>query len=227
MQAGVGPDRPLRSALTTFVGPVSPGEVFVETDCLRAGSSLTFMEAHVRQDEVTRTHVTAGFGKSRPTRLDVEAAPRPEAPAPDTIEPMSYLPGIVPAFLQHFDLRWIAPLPYSGADRGQVHGWIRPRDDRNVDAAGVLSLVDAWPPPEITRAEGPFPLSSVTWIINLVADLPHEGTAPDDWWFYDSVTTAAKSGYTDCVGRLWAPDGRLAATSRQLVAEFSGTQPEG
>jgi len=103
----------------------------------------------------------------------------------------------------------------------RIQGWIRPRDDSNVDAAALLSLVDAWPPPELTTQDRPYPLSSVTWQINLLTVLPNDGIPPDAWWFYDSKTTWADGGYSDSQATLWAPDGRPAANSRQLVAEFS------
>jgi hypothetical protein len=99
---------------------------------------------------------------------------------------------------------------------------VRPRDDGAVDTAAVLSLIDAWPPPEIAMADRPFPLSSVTWQVNLMADLPAGGVAAEAWWFFESRTLAGDGGYTDSAGRLWGPDGGLVATSRQLVAEFFG-----
>jgi len=221
MQQRLGPGRPLRSALVTFVGPVSTGRARIELEVLRTGGSLTSVDARVIQEDRICTRVTAGFGEGRGTCIQIPGPPRPEASLPDGIEPMPYIPDLVPAFTQHFDSRWTSPLPFSGSREARIQGWVRPRDDANVDSAALLSLIDAWPPPELATQDHPFPLSTVTWQTNLLTVLPEEGISPDAWWFYDSHTTWADGGYSDSSATLWSPDGRPAANSRQLVAEFS------
>ena len=221
MQHRLGPGRPLRSVLVTFVAPVSSGPARIELEVLRSGRSFTNVDARVVQEDRICTRVTAGFGEGRDTCIQIPGPPRPEAAPPDGIEPMPYIPDLVPAFTQHFDSRWTSPFPFSGSREARIQGWIRPRDNANVDAAALLSLIDAWPPPELTTRDRPYPLSSVTWQTNLLTVLPEEGIPPDAWWFYDSHTTWADGGYSDSQATLWAPDGRPAANSRQLVAEFS------
>ena len=82
-------------------------------------------------------------------------------------------------------------------------------------------LVDAWPPPEIVTQDRPFPLSSITWQVNLLSVLPEQGVSPQAWWFYDSKSAWSDNGYSDSRAMLWGPEGQPVASSCQLVAEFS------
>ncbi len=219
----VAPDRPLRSALVDFVGPVQPGAVGVHVEVLRAGGSLTRVEVRLSQGDAVRAVVLASFGAPRPTQM-AQAGPRaPEMAAPDGLASLPFVPGITPTFTQHFEYRWtVDSLPFTGSDRGHVQGWIRPRDTAPVDLLTLPALLDAWPPPVWSRASRPFPGSSVTWQINLLGGAPAGGWARDAWWRYDAETIMAADGYTDFAAHLWDADGQLIATSRQLFAEFSG-----
>lgn len=221
MTTRVRPERRLRTVVVAFVGPVSAGRSRIEVSTLRDGSSMSFTSARLIQAGRVRTLVTAGFGQGRAHGLEIAPLGRPEAPPPDELAPMPYVPGLTPTFTQHFDLRWTAQVaPFTGADKPHVQGWVRPRDEGHLDAAGLLSLMDAWPPVVLTRATGAIPVSTVNWQVNFLSPIGPEGVAPDGWWFFDARCPAARDGYSDEHARLWGPDGRLVATSRQLVADF-------
>jgi acyl-CoA thioesterase len=222
MQEKLEAGRYLRSALVAFVAPVRIGKAEIDVQLLRAGRSLSSLEAKIFQEDKIRTQITACFGENRKTCIQIQGNPRPETTPPEELEPMPYVENGTPAFTQHFEFRMISPMPFGGAQNTpHLRGWIRARDEHNIDAASLLSLIDAWPPPEIITQPRPFPLSSVTWQINLLSVLPKEGITPDQWWFYDSHTTWAAGGYSDNQACLWSPEGQPAAHSRQLVAEFS------
>ncbi len=222
MRAAVDPDRRLRSFLVSFVGPVARGPAAVELTVLRQGGSMTQVRGDVVQEGRVATTVMAAFGTTRPTRLRVDPPPPPRAEPPDGLPELPYVEGVTPAFTRHFDYRWLGDgLPFSGAPEARVRGYVRPRDGRETDEAAVAALIDAWPPPVWARAGRPFPASSVTWMVNLTGVDPRESPA-GAWWLYDSETTQADGGYDDYGGSLWDADGRLVATTRQLVAEFSG-----
>jgi acyl-CoA thioesterase len=142
-------------------------------------------------------------------------------PPPDSRPVFPFLPGVTPNFTQHYDYRWtVDRLPFSGADRAHIQGWVRPRADAPVDDATLAALVDAWPSPVLSLADRPVPASTVTWHRNIVAPV---GEAPADaWWAWDAVVSASDHGYADMEGRLYDARGRLVAVSRQLMVEFSG-----
>lgn len=213
-------ERTLRSVLVSFVGPASPGPVTVTARVLRAGRALTQAEARVSQDGRELAVVVAAYGALRQTGIAWPAAERGEVPPPESLPVFPYLPGITPVFTQHFDYRWATErYPFTGADQPAICGHLRPAEGEGpVDAAMVLALIDAWPAPVLSLAQGPAPASTVTWMVDLVGPIDPD---PTRFWFFEGAATAAGEGYADIHGKLYGPEGRLVATSRQLVAEFS------
>lgn len=222
LAAIVPADRPLRSVLVDFIGPAGPGELQVEARVLRTGRALTQAEARVFQGETLVGVLLAAFGGPRRTGIAWPAPERGAVPSAAGLPVFPSLPGITPAFTRHFDYRWATDrLPFTGADRPEIQGFVRPAGGTApVDAAMLLALVDAWPAPVLSMARGPAPASTVTWMVDLVG--PLDGAAPrDGFWWFEGTATAAGEGYADVHGRLFDPLGRLIATSKQLVAEFS------
>ncbi len=213
--------RTLRSMTATLPAPVAPGRFEVHPTLLRSGSAITFTACELRQDGQVCAVVQAAWGADRPTRLRVDPPGAPPMPPPDSRPVFPFLPGVTPNFTQHYDYRWtVDRLPFSGADRAHIQGWVRPRADAPVDDATLAALVDAWPSPVLSLADRPVPASTVTWHLNLVAPV---GEAPADaWWAWDATVSASDHGYADMEGRLYDAHGRLVAVSRQLMVEFSG-----
>ncbi len=221
MQPRVPAGRRLRSVLAQFVGPIRVGPVEATLELLREGRSLTQLEARVWQGGTVRTVVLAGFGASRSTELRVPAAEPPPLPPPEEGVAIPYLAGLTPEFTQHLDFRFLGEVvPFGGAADAHVQGYIRPRERVALDEASVLMLIDAWPPPILSRASAPVPVSSVTWQVHFTADPCCLG--PGAWFRYEARTTHADEGYEDFDASLWDAEGRLVARSRQQVVEFSG-----
>lgn len=215
----VGPDRPPRSIAVGFVAPVAPGSVELGARVLRAGRALTQVEVRVEQEGVTALVALFACGAARPTGLAWPGPRAPELPDPATHVPLGYLEGITPAFTQHFEHRWTrGGLPFSGAPGPGFGGLIRPLVGE-VDAAVIPALLDGWPCPVLPLADRVVPASTVTWLVNFVRETPRASTG--SWWRFETAAVASAEGYVDVDSQLWAPDGELVATSRQLVAEFS------
>lgn len=214
----VGVDRPLRSVLVDFVGPARVGPVEATLSTLRTGRSVTHTEARVHQEGRLCAVVIACFGSARPTRVPLAPPTMPEVAPPDEHGEMPYVEGLMPAFTQHFRFRWTCTtVPFTGGDLGHVQGWIQPRAGGSVDAAGLLGMMDAWPPPVWSLAVRPAPGSTLTWHADVL-----RSERPSTWWLYDAVTTFSAEGYADVVARLWDEHGALVARGRQAFAEFSG-----
>ena len=218
-------ERRLRSVLVDFIGPAGPGPLEIDARVLRSGRALTQAEARVHQEGTLVAVVIAAYGADRTTGISWPAASRPEVPDPTSLMGFPFLPGITPAFTQHFDYRWATHrLPFTGAECPEVRGFVRPGpDEGHVDEAMLLALIDAWPAPVLAMAQGPTPASTVTWMVDIVGRLPEvaDTDAPGGYWWFEGDATAAADGYADVHGRIFDPSGRLVATSRQLVVEFS------
>lgn len=214
-------ERPLRSLLVSFVGPVSPGEVEIATSTVRQGGSMSQLEARLSQDGSVRCVTLAAAGARRGSQIVVPPLPRPDAPPPEDCGELPYVEGVYPAFTQHFAYRWThGATPFSGRPGHEIAGWCRFRDAPEPPSAEhVLTLLDAWPAPVLGQLSSPAPASSVTWGVDLVA-LDREA-ACEEWWFYRSVADAAGDGYVQARAALWDPRGRLVALGRQTIAVFA------
>ncbi|KRE38837.1 acyl-CoA thioesterase [Janibacter sp. Soil728] len=220
-QLTADPRPPLRSLTVNFVAPVGPGQAEVEATILRAGSSATQGLVQLRQDDKVAAAVLAAFGAPRTSAIRVEptAVTMPDLPDPESIEPFPYIPGATPDFFQHVELRLAdGSAPFAGADTSHMSGWMRFRQaPPTFDERHFIALADAWPPAVIQMLPTPAPGSSLTWTLELLGDVTAE---PDTHWAYAVHTDQAGDGYAHTDARIWHPDGRLVAISRQTVSVF-------
>jgi acyl-CoA thioesterase len=215
-------DRRLRSASVSFVGPVAPGAVTLEGTVLRAGSSATHVQVTLVQDGEPRAALLASFGDDRATAVAVDPTERnspPRLPVPATIDPIPYVPGALPDFFAHFELRPVGGMPFSGAAEPDFGGWMRfTQPPARFGDRELVTLADAWPPAISPMFDGPVALSSLAWTFEPVA---WPGTdVPDAHWQYDVRTLGAGDGYAHTHARIWNAEGRLRAVSSQTVAYF-------
>ena len=109
-------------------------------------------------------------------------------------------------------------LPFSGAQTSHMSGWMRFREaPPTFDERHFVSIADAWPPAVIQMLPEPAPASSLTWTLEILDDV---AAAPDTHWAYGVHTDLARDGYAHTDARIWHPDGRLVAISRQTVSVF-------
>ena len=221
MAALVPPERRARAVTTTFLGPVSPAPAALEARVLRAGRALTSATAELWQGGSLRATFSASFGEDRPSAVQVQPDRRPAVPPPDAAPEQPYLDGVTPTFTQHFAYRWTHDsYPFTGSDTAVVGGWVRHRTAAPWVAGAAVGLLDAWPAPVLPLLRGPAPASTASWTAYLI-DLP-AAVSPEDWWWFEADARWAGGGYATTQGRLFAPDGRLAAHMEQLVVVFGG-----
>ncbi len=120
---------------------------------------------------------------------------------------------------QHFDMRLAAGHHVvSGADVPFATLWVRHNDARAWDSeAGFLALCDAPPPAAMTMMREPAPISSVSWLINMLSD---DVTTQDGWWLIGNRADHVADGYSSQAMSIWARDGRPMAHAHQTVAVF-------
>lgn len=216
------PARSLRTANVVFVGPVSPGPATIEGEVLRAGSSASTVAARITQAGEVRATLIGVFGQARDTSIVVPAQhPAPALPAPEEVDAVPYVEGLMPEFFQHVELRFAtgAP-PFTGADAGAFGGWMRFREPPQAFGdRELVALTDAWPPAVAPLLSGPAPMSTLSWTIDLVGE-PVGACDPAAQWQYDVRTLVADGGYAQSSARVWDASGQLRALSRQTIAYF-------
>ncbi len=220
MEQQVEASRLPRSLSLSFVGPVAPGPVELETEILREGRGVTQAQSRLRQNGQVQAVMLGSFGASRPSQIQVDAEPAPSVKAPEHCVKRPTVPGLTPEFMQWFDYRWgVGTLPYMGSPHREMGGWVRFAEaPPRLGAAHLLALVDAWPPAVLPRLTKPAPASSLSWTLEFIHPLPE--LDPQDWLLYVASIDQAREGYGQTQARLWSAKGELIALSRQTVTVF-------
>jgi len=68
--------------------------------------------------------------------------------------------------------------------------------------------------------DGFAPGSSLTWTLELIAEVGPEAFPAESILGYAAATDAARDGYAHTHAMLWRPDGKLVAISRQTITVF-------
>ncbi len=218
MRAQVGADVPLRTLQVTFVAPVPAGRMRARARLLRAGKSAAHVEALLVDGEQVLAVAIGVFGTARESAI----ARAPRRPDLGDVRPRShpYVAGVTPAFLQHFDARWLrGSAPFSGDPSHEMVVELDFRDTGPATEAHVIALADYVPPVALSMLSRPANGSSLTWKLELAADRYEQW--PLQGWRADVEMVAARDGYTNQSTHIWSPDGQLVALSRQAMVVFA------
>jgi acyl-CoA thioesterase len=216
-------DVSLRALQTSFVGPVGAGAVQVAVKLLRQGRHVCQVQAEVSQGDAIAAVLLGVFSAERESSLRVRR-PEPAATsrAADPVGAAAPPPAQAPAYLVHFDMRWLeGPPPFSGGEGWHTRLALRMNDADVAEVPTELQavlLADLSPTPVMGHLQRYAPNSSVTWALEL---RPVPPTAPQGWWQADNESLMVEGGYVNHAAKLWSPDGRIAAFGTQLVAVFA------
>lgn len=205
---------PLRSAQIAFIGPLS-GDVTVTATKLRRGRTAAFIQSDVNSDAGLGLRATFVFMSDQPSRIDL-AGGLASAHRPPALDAKLYT-GPDEFFTGNFnflDLKNAAP------GDAELLRWARLRDRRHLDSmVEVLAVADALPPAAFKLlGKGPAPISSLTWIVNLLTPAP---VTTDGWWLLAAKSDHARNGCSSQTMMIWNADGVAVAQGMQSVAIFA------
>ena len=123
-----------------------------------------------------------------------------------------------PHFAGHFETRLVrGGRPMSGSKEHDHFIWVRHKDQDAQGLTALLALADM-PPPAVMPMFTEFaPISSMTWMVNVLTDAPQ---TEDGWWLLQSRAENASSGYSSQDMLIWNTSGELVVAGRQSVAIF-------
>ena len=213
-------DVSLRSVSVSFVAPLNAGEAIVKRRVLRRGGSAIQTYIEIFQQDQSMLVMLASFGKHRSSAYFLDGIIAPEW----STDSVKTLPkeGRVPEFTTHFDYKIMqGALPFTNGNQRTLGGQIRFHEDfeSSITYPAMLALIDAWPPVSLTLLSSPAAASSMTWTVEFITHASHFKTS--DWWSYLANIEYAADGYHHIEAKMWSPDGKLAAISRQTVALFA------
>lgn len=209
---------PLRSATISFIGPLA-GVVTVTATRLRRGRTAAFIQADIASDAGLGYRAIFVFMAEQPSRIELtgrlaSSIPPPAADATLYTGPDDFFTGN----FNFLDLKEHAPgVPLGDAEWLR---WARLRDASRLDPmVEVLALADALPPAAFKLlGKQPAPLSSLTWIVNLLTPAP---VTTDGWWLLSARSDHALDGGSSQTMMLWNAAGEPIAQGMQSVAIFA------
>ena len=208
---------PLRSAQVAFIGPAG-GPVTMTSRVLRAGRSVTFVEADLSAEKGLATRALFVFGETRASKFDRRFIADQTPPPPQDCPP--YLgDGFGPSFAQHFEQRLVrGGRPVTGSSEHDHFIWIRHRDRKASGVPALLALADMPPPALMPMFDSFAPISSMTWIVNMLDAAPE---TDDGWWLLETRAENARQGYSSQDMLVWNSRGEAVIAGRQQVAIFA------
>jgi acyl-CoA thioesterase len=214
--------RPLRSALINFVGP-SGGSVDVTAELLRAGKTASAVRSRLTSEAGIGAETVFTFAGARDSDLSLAGPGLPEGvTAPPAGAQGGQFPDGAPQFTRNFELYLAGgTLPFTGATgHGPMRFWTRfaEPEDRAGGVAALLCLADALPPAITTHLKTFAPLSSMTWMIDVLTE---DLSTADGWYLLESTPEHASDGYSAQSMSIWSSDGRGLARGRQMVTVFA------
>jgi acyl-CoA thioesterase len=202
--------RRARTVSTTFLRPGRIGPATIRTGVVRSGRSITTVTADIEQEGRTVTSSRLTFvapvrGAEWSTKMPLDLPP-----------PTECVPVTPPNPVAHFDrvdgLLDPSSLPFTGGDRAMVQGYIRPLEQRGIDAAWLAMATDWFPPPAFVRIDPPAGGISVdltTHVHRTIDD--HDGS----WLTGRFEIETSVDGLAVEHGRVCTLDGDLLAESFQ------------
>lgn len=204
---------PLRSAQVTFIGPLA-GPVTATARLLRQGRNASFVAAELSTGHGLGLSATFCFMRALDSHVALSERPAPtiEGPTATAIPEQA----VIPRFLDNFDIAPVESFARSGG--ADLLRWFRVKDREGLDAMTELVLVgDGMPPAVMPLMTRPAPISSLTWLFNVLTPEP---MTTDGWWLLRAESDYAHAGAANQGLSCWNRGGELVSRGMQAVALF-------
>jgi acyl-CoA thioesterase len=206
-----------------YLAATEAGPATVSADVVKPGRTYATAVGSLVQGDRERLRAVGAFGdlSARAAEGDSSLRPAPaDIPGPDGCTDLFEILTAGPAgeraltrSLRNFEIR-VDPERGWGTLTGEpiLSGWIRYRALDTVDAAGLVTLADAFPPTIMGSAE-------IGWLPTIELTVHLFGLPPADepWLRAELRTRSVVGGLLDEDGELWDATGALVARFRQLA----------
>jgi acyl-CoA thioesterase len=208
------PERTARSVTMHFLRVPESGPVTVSAEVEREGRSLSTVSGRLEQDGKLLGLALGAYSKAWEGPL-LPSEPMPAVEPAEGREPIGAIEGrrVPPEFAERLTMQpRLGSPPFSGAERGEIGGWLGLVEERPIDALTIAVLADAWFPAPWPRLAELAPAPTVDLTIHFRTPLP----LPDGLLLGHFTNSLVRDGFFDEDGLLWSTAGDLVAQSRQL-----------
>ncbi len=205
---------PLRAAQVGFVAPVGE-HLEAEALMLRQGRSVAQVETSLYCDGTLAQRTLWLFGAGRESNGSVAAAIAPGIVQPED-SPHLTANDMAPAFTARMDMRRADPP--GGSPPGTIRRWVRLKHRSGLaPVAELVGIGDALPPGSARAMERMGPISSITWALTLLGEVP---PTREGWWLLETSSNHMGHGFSSETLRLWNSEGVEVMHGLQSVAVF-------
>ena len=210
-----GPEMELVSITTDFLAGAREGPVTLDVVCDRGGKNTQFWNASLtaKGDKGPSNKAMGILSRRRETIAWTEGS-RPDAPPPEDCD-RANLPM---AWSRTVEMRPTQSPPFGkGIDRTDNLAWIRLDPARPLDAVALVALADT-PTPRLFFVTGEFGMvATVSMTVYLHASPEDYAAVGTDYMLIETHAARGGRGFYDQHARIWSRDGRLLATTQQIV----------
>jgi hypothetical protein len=213
------PDAPLRTLQVTFIAPIA-GSMRARAKVLRTGKNATHVEARIGGDD-TQAIVIGVFGTARSSQIARAVTAQALDPAATPVFDVPFgVVGAGPSFLQHFRARWHrGQPPFTGGRDATSILDLAIDDDAPANEITLIAIADFIPPVALSMLSAPAPGSTLTWMLELLADRIEQPARAS--FRIEAEMVAARDGYTNQAVRVFSPSGEPLALSHQSMLVFA------
>lgn len=208
-------------ALTVnYAGPVVDGAFRIDAVPMRTNRSTQHWSITLSQGDEVATTASAVFALRRDTWATTDAG-FPEVPVPADVAATS-LSHAPRAWTRNYEMRFVRGLLLDTSKPAEALGsetvlWIRDQPARTLDFLSLAAICDAFAPRIMVRRPQRVPAGTVSITVYFHADADLLQTCGDRPVLGVARASHFGRGYHDQLAEVWSDDGRLLATSHQIV----------
>jgi acyl-CoA thioesterase len=210
--------RQLRSLTVHYLRPPKAERARIEVSTEQVGRSVSFLRLKMIQNDKLVLLATGAWATER-EGFDFLGWPAPDVEPPDACSELTRVrEGPSLPIHRQWDIRSAtAGAMFGSGQAPDLSWWIRPPTHRPLDAAMLVAIADALPPPIFVTDRGPMAVPTVDLTIHIRAMLVRVRWQPGDWVLARFTTQYASGGFLEEDGAFWTAEGVLIAHSRQLA----------
>lgn len=203
-----------------FAAPIADGAFTVQARAARTNRSTQHWVVETRQQDEVVALGTVVTALRRPTWSRPEARPPADVPPPQDLPALRK--GGLPPWVSRYDMRSVYnafPEAFDGQEQPEARSvlWVRDDPPRPLDFASLASISDCFLPRIFLRRRQRAPIGTISLTTYFHADAAALATQGDDWLLATARGLNYHDGFFDQSGELWSAQGRLLASTHQLV----------
>lgn len=212
------------SLTVNFLGPIAKGPVEIHPRLLRNNRSNQHWAIDLKQGDEIQCSAICVFAHRKDTWHSEEIA-CPEVPAPEDVKAMPDMP-MLPPWVRQYDLRFITGSPFEPqvVDESSPHWvpsesllWMADKPARAIDFPALTALSDAFFPRLFVRKRTMAPIGTVSFTVHFHVNEAELSSLESAFVLGHARASKFSGSYFDQTAELWSQDGKLLATTSQMV----------